>query len=151
MDIACEVEVQAPRNVVWEIISNIDGAADTVSGIEKIEVLERPASGLLGLKWRETRKMLGKMAEETMTITEAVDGSHYCTEAYNHGAIYRSRMAVTGEGASTTLQFTFRGEAQTFGAKVMSTLMGPFVKGASEKALRQDLMDIKAAAEARVA
>lgn len=149
MKIGCEVSVDAPKDVVWDIITDIDGAASTVSGIEKIEVLERPGEGLLGLKWRETRTMFGKTAVETMTVTEVVDGSHYCTEAHNHGAIYRTRMFVADVGGKTQLGMSFAGEAQTFAAKVMSGIFGPLMKGSTEKALRKDLDDIKAAAEAR--
>jgi len=93
--------------------------------------------------------MFGKTAVEEMTITEAEDGSHYCTEAHNHGAIYRSKMAVADAEGGTQLSMSFRGEAQTLSAKVMSAVLGPLMKGSTVKVMRQDLMDIKAKAEAR--
>jgi hypothetical protein len=42
---------------------------------------------------------------------------------------------------------TFSGEAQTFGARLMSATMGRLFKNATKKALMQDLNDIKAAVE----
>lgn len=148
MRVGAEVDVAAPKHVVWNIITNIDEAQHTITAIEKIEVLERPPQGLLGLKWRETRTMFGKTAIEVMTVTEVEEGTHYCTEAESHGSAYFSKLSVAEVGDATRLTMTFRGEAQSFGAKVMSAVLGPLFKGATEKAMRQDLLDIKAKAEA---
>ena len=91
--------------------------------------------------------MFGKSATETMWITSAVDNDYYETEARSHGAIYRSRLDLTERDGGTELAMSFGGEAQTFGAKIMSALMGFMVKGAMVKAIRQDLEDLKIAVE----
>jgi hypothetical protein len=38
---------------------------------------------------------------------------------------------------------TFRGEAEGWSAKLMAAVMGVFFRGATQKALQQDLDDIK--------
>lgn len=146
MDI--QVLVEAPREQVWRLASDIENSAATISGIEKIEVLERPEEGMLGLKWRETRTLFGKTAVETMWITEAVDGSHYVAEARSHGSAYRTKVFVDDAGDATRLGMEFHGRGETLVAKVLSTLLAPLMKSATRKALLQDLEDVKAAAEA---
>lgn len=73
MRIEEHIQIAASRERVWRVIADIDGAAERIRGIESIQVLERPASGLVGLKWRETRTLFGKTASEVMWIIEAVE------------------------------------------------------------------------------
>ena len=71
MIVEAQVTIDAPEAAVWKVISDIESAADTISGIEQVEVLEKPEDGLLGLQWRETRTLFGKTATEEMRITDA--------------------------------------------------------------------------------
>ncbi len=147
MHMNVEVPVEASKHEIWKLITDIEHAPDRISGIEELEVLETPSEGLVGLKWRETRVFGGKKATETMWVTEAVDESHYRTEASSHGSVYRSRMYITEDGDATRLGMDFDCEPQSFGAKVMWLVFGFMFRGATRKALLQDLTDIKAAAE----
>ena len=90
MALQVHVDIDAPKNAVWHAISDIENAATNIDGIQKIEVLERPAAGLVGLKWKETRKMFGKEATETMWITEAVENDYYQAHAESCGCHYIS-------------------------------------------------------------
>ncbi len=148
MQLSIEVPVNAPKHDVWTAITDIERSAERISGIEKVEVLEAPGDGLIGLKWRETRTMFGKTATETMWITDAVEDQFYTTEAQSHGSIYRSKMSIREKDGVTVLGMDFGAEPQTFGAKLMWAATGFMFKGATEKALRQDLDDIKASVEA---
>jgi len=147
MKLEVEVPIKAPKEKVWQTITDFDSAADRISGIEKIEILEKPESGLIGFKWRETRTMFGKTATEEMWITDVLENDHYNVRAESHGAIYRSTMSVAGEGNQSVLKMTFDAESVSFGAKVMSFLMGFMFNGATRKALQKDLGDIKASVE----
>ena len=148
MKISTSTTINAPKEKVWGIITDFEHAPTTISAIEKVEILEQPESGLLGLKWRETRVMFGKSATEVMWITEAEENGFYQTRAESHGSIYKSRMTVADTDGGTELTMSFEGEPQTTGAKVMSALMGFMFKGATKKAVAKDLADIKAKAEA---
>ena len=145
------VTVKAPPSVVWSLITDIEGAPDTISGIDRIEVLERPAEGILGLRWRETRTLYGKSATETMWITEVDEGSSYATEARSHGSLYRTEVRVTEIQGGTRLEMEFSARALTRAARIMAVLLGWLVTRSVRKALRQDLEDIRRAAEARAA
>ena len=147
MHMNIEVPIDASKHDIWNLITDIEHASDRISGIEEVEVLESPADGLVGLKWRETREFGGKKATETMWVTEAVKDSHYRTEARSHGSVYRSRMYITDDSEGTRLGMDFDCEPQTFGAKLMWGVFGFMFRGATHKALLQDLKDIKAAAE----
>jgi carbon monoxide dehydrogenase subunit G len=147
MDVATSVLIHAPRAAVWRRITDIEHAAGTISGIEKIEILERPASGVVGLKWKETRKMFGKTATETMWITDAVEPEFYKTRAESHGAIYVASLELAERAGGTELTMRFSGEAVKTSAKLMWTLTGWMFRGAMRKACGKDLSDIKAAVE----
>lgn len=149
METRVSVTIDAPAEDVWAVATDIEGTQQTISGVEKIEVLERPPNGFVGFKWRETRTMAGKQAVETMWITEAVEPSYYVTEARSHGSIYRTRIDLDEAGGRTTLRMFFSGEPQTFLARFFAVAFGWLVKRSVAKALQQDLEDVKAAVESR--
>lgn len=141
--------INAKPAQVWEVISDIENCQDRIRGIHGIEVLEKPkGNSIKGLKWKETRTFAGREATEVMWITEARKNSHYTARAESHGAVYLSTMSIAKDGDGSTLTFDFDGQAVTFGAKVMWALTGWMAKKPMQKALREDLEDIKAAAEA---
>lgn len=149
MQTSTSIQINASPDKVWQIIADIDNSADTISGINKIEILEPPkGNSIKGLKWKETRTFAGREATEVMWITEARKNSHYVARAESHGAIYLSTMRIGKDGHGCTLTMEFNGEAVTTGAKIMWALTGWLAKGAVKKACAKDLQDIKAAAEA---
>ncbi len=147
MKLAVEAVIDGPKEKVWELITDIENSKETISGIEKIEVLEKPAEGLVGLKWRETRTMFGREATEIMWITDAKEHESYRVRAENSGAIYLTAFQLAEQDAGTRLTMEFEAQPQTFVAKLMSALTGRFFKNATQKALEQDLLDIKRAVE----
>ncbi|MGB1585539.1 MAG: SRPBCC family protein [Thermoplasmatota archaeon] len=148
MQMALSTPIAATPTKVWNIITDIENATDRIQGILAIEMLEKPKTGVVGLKWKETRKFAGKEAHEIMWITEAKKPKFYVTRAENHGAIYTSRMDIEKTDDGCILTMGFHGETVTLGAKIMWALTGWMAKGPMRKAITQDLADIKAAAEA---
>ena len=118
-----------------------------ISGIEKIEILERPARGLVGLKWRETRILFGKPASVDKWITEAVDHAFYKTRAESDGFIFLSTMSLSESGGRVTLTSMHDSQPQTLAKRLMTIPMSLLFKGVAKKALVQDLKDIKTAVE----
>lgn len=151
MDVQTQIPIRASRDTVWRLVTDFDNWEKTISAIEKVEILERPDEGLLGLKWRETRKMFGKEATEVMWITDAVEGESYQTRAESHGSIYISKVYVTDDGDHTVLHMDFGATPRSLGAKMISAMMGFMMKGSLKKAMQTDLEDIRAAAEGAVA
>ena len=90
MLVEVQVTINGSRAAVWAAITNIENASDIISGILKVEILEKPASGLVGLKWRETRMLFGKPASAEKWITDAAENEFYKTRAESDGFLFLS-------------------------------------------------------------
>jgi len=144
MKVTVDTTINGSKESVWKVITDIKGSEAT---IEDIEVLDEPDQGLVGLKWRETRTMFGKQATEVMWITDAVENESYQTRAESHGAIYISRLAIAPVESGCQLTFEFDGTPVKLATKIIGALTGFMFKGATAKALRKNLEDIKNAVE----
>jgi carbon monoxide dehydrogenase subunit G len=145
--IAVEVTIKGSREKVWKVITDIENSHRTITGIEKVEILEKPANGLVGLKWQETRTLFGRTATEIMWITDVEENKSYKTRAESHGAIYITSLVLSEDGNETRLTMEFDSVPQTLSAKLMAATVGRFFVKATKDALMQDLVDIKAAVE----
>lgn len=148
MNLTLSIDIKATREKVWDLITDIQNSVNVISGIEKIDILEQPETGLVGLKWQETRTLFGKTATEIMWITDAEVNNYYQTRAESHGAVYITHLSLEENNGVTTFTKSFSGEPQTLGGKIMMTLMGWMFVKATRDALQKDLDDIKAHAEA---
>ena len=83
-------DVNAPADVVWGILTDVEGSVDTISAIEKVEVLSDDSTFGVGYAWRETRRMFGRTATEEMEVVEVTAGESYAVEADPGGSNYRS-------------------------------------------------------------
>jgi hypothetical protein len=141
------VTINGSRAAVWAAITNIENASETISGIERIEVLDKPANGLVGLRWRETRILFGKPATVEKRITDASENEFYKTRAESDGFVFLSTTTISESRGGMTLTSCHDSQPQSIGARLMSIPMGLLFKGVARKALLRDLNDIKAAVE----
>ena len=150
MLVEAQLTINGSKEAVWAAIIDIENASRIISGIEKIEVVEKPANGLVGLRWRETRILFGKPATVEKWITEAAESEFYTTRAEDGGFKFLTTMRI-GENSdgSITLTSTHDSQPQTMVARLMSIPMKLFFKGVIRRAIVQDLNDIKAAVERR--
>lgn len=146
MTVEAQVTISSSTAAAWAAISNIEGAAENIRGIEKIEVVERPPSGLVGLKWKETRILFGKPTTVEKWITEAKDHEFYKTRAEQDGFVFITTNRISGSDGSVTLTGIHETQPQGFAAKLKALPM-VFFKGMIKKAILHDLNDIKAAVE----
>jgi hypothetical protein len=79
MIVEVQVPINASRAAIWAAMTDIEHAAETIRGIEAIEIVEKPAKGLVGLRWRETRILLGKPATVEKWITDAAENEFMAT------------------------------------------------------------------------
>lgn len=147
MLVEVQVTINGSKAAIWAAITDIENASEIISGIEGIEVVEKPARGLVGLKWRETRMLFGKPATAEKWITDAAENEFYKTRAESDGFIFLSTMSISENSGGMTLSSSHDSKPQSMVARVMSIPMGLFFKGVAKKALLQDLNDIKAAVE----
>jgi len=146
MIVEAQVTIKGSRAAIWAAITNIENASKTISGIEHIEVLEKPANGLVGLKWRETRKLFGKSATVEKWITDATENQFYKTKAEDGGCVYVTTKSISESSDGITLTESHESRPQGTVAKLSIPMLFLF-KGVVKKALLQDLNDIKAAVE----
>ena len=141
-----QVTINGSKAATWAAITDIENAAQVMSGIQRIEILEKPPSGLVGLKWRETRMLFGKPASADKWITDAVENEFYKTRAEDNGFAFLTTMRIAENGGRVTLASSHDSKALSLVAGLMSIPMFLF-KGVAKKALLQDLNDIKSAVE----
>jgi hypothetical protein len=147
MIVEAQVTITGSRAAVWAVITDIEHAAATFSGIEQIEMLDRPATGVVGLKWRETRILFGKAAAVDKWITDAAEQEFYSARAESDGFVFVSTKRLTEQGGIVTLTESHDSRPQTLLARLQMIPMGLFFKGVIRKAILQDLHDVKSAVE----
>jgi len=148
MIVEAQITINGSKAAIWAAITNIENASEIISGIEKIEVVEKPANGLVGLRWRETRMLFGKPATVEKWITDAAENAFYKTRAEDNGFVFLSTMSISeSSNGSITLKSSHISQPRGIVARLMSIPMVLLFKGVAKKALLQDLNDIKSAVE----
>ena len=147
MFVEAQITINAPKAAIWAAITDIEKASEIISGIDNIEVLEKPANGLVGLRWRETRMLFGKPATAEKWITDAVENEFYKTRAEDNGFVFVSTISMSENSGGITLTSSHDSKPQGIVARLMSIPMGLLFKGVARKAILQDLNDIKSAVE----
>lgn len=140
-------QVNASLDVVFDVASDLANAAEHIQGIERIELLTPEPVGV-GTKWRETRKIMGKEATETMEVTAFDPPRSYTVEADSCGCHFLSTFRFTPESDGTRVELEVASQANTLMAKLMSPISA-LMAGTMKKMMDQDLEDLKRVAESR--
>lgn len=140
--------VTASPERVWRVLTDIPAAADTLSGVGRVEMLSEQPYGV-GTRWRETRTMFGKAATEELWVTAADAPRSTVVEAESAGIHYTSRFTVVPEGMGSLLSMEFAGEVLSDSGwqRFLWKAFGKVGLRAVSKTMRVDLDDIAAAAE----
>lgn len=150
MNVQVTRQIMAPRQRVFDVFTDLRSAADRISGIESVEVhTDGPTAQ--GTRWTETRKMMGKSATETMTITAFDPPNSYTAEARSHGSHYLSTFTFQTDGAGTKVTLSFTGTPTNLLSKLFMIMVGPLMMGSVKKLLAQDLDDLKKSCESEPA
>lgn len=147
MFVEAQVTINGSKAAIWAAITDIENASEIISGIENIEVLEKPANGLVGLRWRETRMLFGKPATAEKWITDAAENEFYRTRAEDNGFVFLTTISISESSGGITLTSSHDSQPQSIVARLMSIPMALFFKGVAKKAILQDLHDIKSVVE----
>ncbi len=136
------IHFNAPRERVFEVISDLRNAADRIDGIKSLEVLTDGEVGA-GTRFRETRIVMKKEATEEMEVTSFDPPNGYAVECESCGALFHSEYRLTASPqGGTDLEFSMDTKALSLGAKLMSPLSG-LMMGACKKALVKDMEDLR--------
>jgi uncharacterized protein YndB with AHSA1/START domain len=137
--------VNAPRDRVFEVFTDLSRAAERISGIRRLEILTDGPVGK-GTRFRETRVMFGREATETFEFTDFQPGRLYTVCANSCGAIFESTFTFTPEGSATQVVMTMQTKPVTLLAKV-ATLFSFLCAGMMKRIMTQDLDDLARVAE----
>lgn len=146
MIVEAQVNISGLQAAVWAAMTNIEKAPEIISGIDKIEILARPANALVGMKWRETRILFGKPATVEKSITQAQENSFYTTRAEDGGFVFLTTNRILKNNGSITLTGIHETIPSGIAAR-FKLLPMIFFKGMIRKAILKDLNDIKSAVE----
>lgn len=148
MLVEAQVTVNGSRAATWAAVTDIENAPRIISGIVSIEVVEKPANGLVGLRWRETRMLFGKPATVEKWVTEAEDNAYYTTRAESDGFVFLTTTSLADDrDGRVTLTGSHDSQPQGLKSRIMALPMVLFFRGVIRKAILQDLNDIKTAVE----
>lgn len=146
VDMALHRDVDAPIEVVWAIITDIERSPEVIDGIDAVERLDAGDRFGVGTRWEETRTMFGRQTTEEMEITALEPGTSYTVEADGRGAHYVSTMSLEPLGDRTRLSMSFAAEPDGLVGTILANTLGRLMMGSTRKALLQDLDDIAQAA-----
>lgn len=140
--------VNASREKVWAVISDIPGSARTLSAVRSIQMLSEGPYGE-GTRWKETRAMMGREETVEMQVSQSEPPRGTTVKARQGGADYTSRFTLEERDGGTELTLFFGAEVlkPTFLSKIMMAAFGRIGMGVTRKALAKDLADIAAKAE----
>lgn len=147
MKVIGTTQVNAPLEKTFEVFSDVTKAQERIPSITKVEIIEGPTREGVGTKWKETRTMFGQEASEIMWISAYEPNTTYTVSAESHGTRYTTIFKFTpNDNGTTTVDMTFEGIPVSTAAKMLS-MLAFLMKGATQKALQDDLEALKKAAE----
>src|SRR5436190_9403850 len=123
MLVEAQVTINGSKAAIWAAITDIENASKSISGIKNIEIVEKPANGLVGLKWRETRMLFGKPATVEKWITDAAENEFYKTRAEDGGFVFLSTTSISESSGGMTLTSCHETKPQGIVARLKSTPM----------------------------
>ncbi len=147
MKISVSQIVNAQPALAFAIATDVKAWPGIISGIESTEILTRDPIGA-GTRFRETRRMHGRLATEDMVFAEFDPPNRFVLTAYNHGTRYRAAHEFKGAGLATEMTLTFSGRPITRMAHVFSPI-AILLKPLLRRQLASDLADLKRAIEFR--
>lgn len=143
--------IDASPEAVWTVISDLGSAAETLTGVDAIELLtDGPYD--VGTRWRETRTMFGM--KDTMEMEVAESTPHRSTVVLSPvgDLLYRTEFTLRPRVAGgTELHMAFSAEQPPqSGLKALATsMLAGIGMRATRTSMEQDLQDIAAAARTR--
>ncbi|MCA9450099.1 MAG: SRPBCC family protein [Candidatus Omnitrophica bacterium] len=148
MEVIAEKRIEAPKEKVFAVFTDLRNCDQHIPGIIKAEVLTDGDIGV-GTRWKETREMMGKEHTEEMEISEFVPNDFYRVTASGCGCAYLTEFHFKEENGETLATMNFSAKPLTVLAKITSPLMGIMMKGSLKKMMDEDMQALKKVCEGR--
>ena len=133
---------------VWSVLTDLAGAAEVLSGVQRIEVLS-PGPYAVGTTWRETRSMMGKSETQEMTVAVVQPPNRTVVTAEAAGVHYTTEFTLRSIGNGSLIRMEFSGEQPeaSLASKITWAVFGRLGAMITKRVMAADLRDIAAAAE----
>lgn len=138
-------QIAAPVENVFSLFTDIERAAEHVSGIKAIKMLTPRGFGP-GTRWLETREVLGRLDSAEMEVTSFDKNHTYTITHHKGGARIDTVFAFepSGDGTKVTIEFDLESPGMPPG---ISAPLGWAIAGKVRDVLAHDLADLKRSAE----
>ncbi|MBI4264349.1 MAG: SRPBCC family protein [Acidobacteria bacterium] len=142
-------EIAAPIDKVFSVFTDVEHAANQVSGIKEIKMLTPGGFGL-GSRWLETREVLGRLDSAEMEVTSFEKHRTYTISHHKGGQHLGARVDAVftfepaGDGTKVTVEFDLEGPGLPPG---LLAPLGWAIAGRVRDVLSHDLADLKHVAE----
>lgn len=138
--------IDAPPELVFEVVAHIQNFSKAVPHIEKVEFLTEQHEGV-GTRFAETRTMNGRTATVKLEVTEYEPPRRVRIVSDEAGTVWDSVFTVESDGDGARLTLAMEERAY----KLLAKVMNPLVRGMVRKGLEADLDAVKAYCEEEAA
>lgn len=138
-------EVKAPVDQVFRLFTDIEHAAEHVSGIKKIGIMSTGPINL-GFRWCETREVLGRLDDAEMEITSFEPNRTYTVTHQKGGVRIDTIFTFEPVPAGTKVSIEFELSSQGLPPGLLVPLEWA-IGGKVRHVLSDDLADLKASIE----
>lgn len=143
MKITVSILIDSSREKIWKVITDIENLPNIITAIHNIDVIISPDEGIVGLKWKETRKLYGLKTSEVMWIEEAQEYNYYSTKASSNGTDYISYYSLEDEAGKIRLTMEFIGKPRTKLSRFLFMTSRLLKRGRLKREMERDLVEVK--------
>lgn len=138
-------QIDAPVEKTFAAFTDLEHAAQTVSGIRELQLLTPGAFGL-GTRWLETREVLGRLDSAEMEVTAFERNKTYTITHHKAGAKVDTVFAFQPSGTGTKVSVEFALENQGLPPGLLTPVSWA-IAGKVREVLGNDLADMKRTVE----
>jgi carbon monoxide dehydrogenase subunit G len=139
--------IAAPIERVWHVLTDIDRAADVLTGVTAIERVD-DGPYTVGTRWLETRRVLGKSETEEMWVAQVEPPTRTVVRSAGTGVDYVTTFTLTPEDSATRVEMVFGADTPDPSRvqRLLWRTFGALGRRVTQKMMERDLRDIAQAA-----
>ncbi len=143
MKLTVSVPIDAPKEDIWRVMTDFEHEAENLSHVNSVKIIENPNHSLDGLKWTETRTVLGDTETAEFCVIDFRKNSFFKTHSESHGRRRDATYSIQQEGDHNLLSVNYESRPYKLTARLSTILFGRLNKVTAKKSLIDDLNDIK--------